>query len=592
LFLITGEAGLALGALLWIYMGDREAAVELPQWGWLIAALLLFTGLAISTWLTYQAFQSSTWLEIMEARFEQLSGCQEVLAWLSGVFFMAVLLSTAALAPLSLDPTPEMIVQFQATLLPFLPLFVWLGLAAGQLMAVILVLFPPARRSVAKALLLGGLLFLFVILYWQGAVQQLVKVNDDPELIDQGAYMNFTRRLFESGYTDLGGFNRMPAFPFIQSLLYQPGMGDEELFLQGKYLNLLLSLILLAGFGWFFFHHFRTLLALNLLLILAFLIFIFKAGFYQAELLFYFLNFFLFWCLWRLLQEPSWKLAGLAGLLAGMAHLTKASILPGLVLFLIFCLFQGMWVALRHLRSAEQQPSGQPIRMYFLVAPLVVLIFLASVFPYIQTAKRITGHYFYNVNSTFYLWYDSWEDAKLGTRAHGDREGWPDMPAEDIPSMSKYLKDNNLQKIRNRFVNGLSVVLDQMMHSYGYFKYILTFTGLFFIMLIISWRRVLVWSTANLFLLLFLLTYFIGYLLLYSWYAPIASGNRLILAQVIPLIILLSYGIQGLLGDAKFHFKGKSINLLTSINLVIFLVLIVDILDVLTRRITEHYGGF
>jgi hypothetical protein len=163
--------------------------------------------------------------------------------------------------------------------------------------------------------------------------------------------MNFTRSLFESGYSDLGGFNRMPAFPFVQSLLYSPGMGDDELFLQGKYLNLLLSLFLLAGFAWFFFEHFHPLLALNLLLILAFVIFIFKAGFYQAELLFYFLNFFLFWGLWRLLQEPSWKLAVLAGLLAGAAHLTKASILPGLVLFVIFGLAQAGWNALRRTGS-------------------------------------------------------------------------------------------------------------------------------------------------------------------------------------------------------------------------------------------------
>ena len=33
------------------------------------------------------------------------------------------------------------------------------------------------------------------------------------------------------------------------------------------------------------------------------------------------------------------------------------------------------------------------------------------------------GQYFYNVNSTFYIWYDEWGDAIKGARAHGDRVG-------------------------------------------------------------------------------------------------------------------------------------------------------------------------
>jgi hypothetical protein len=106
--------------------------------------------------------------------------------------FLSGLLSIAALVPLAPEPSPDLILRFQAALLPFLPLFIWLGLAVAQLLAAILILFPPARRPLAQALLLGGLFTLLVILYWQGAVQQLVEVNDDQELNDQSAYMNFT----------------------------------------------------------------------------------------------------------------------------------------------------------------------------------------------------------------------------------------------------------------------------------------------------------------------------------------------------------------------------------------------------------------
>ena len=67
---------------------------------------------------------------------------------------------------------------------------------------------------------------------------------------------------------------------------------------------------------------------------------------------------------------------------------------------------------------------------------LIVFTFLAVEYPHISNSKRIYGHYFYNVNSTFYIWYDSWDDVMQGTRVHGDRVGWPDMPEDQIPSGS------------------------------------------------------------------------------------------------------------------------------------------------------------
>jgi hypothetical protein len=596
LLLFAVEAGLALGALLWQQTGDQRAAAGTSPWSWLAAALL-FTCLAWTTWLAVQSFQHPARLEDAFEKLEQLSRRPGALAWLSVIFFLALLLGAAALAPPSPHPIPELIARFQAALLAFLPLFAWLCLAAVELIAAILILFPPARLQMAQDLLLGGLISLLLVLYWQGAVQQLVLVNDNLELNDQGAYMNFTRRLFESGYTYLGGFNRMPAYPFYQALFYRPGMGDEELFLQGKYLNLLLSLVMLAGFAWFFFRHFRPLLALNLLLILAFLIFIFKAGFYQAELLFYFLNFFLFWCLWRLLQEPSWGLAGLAGLLAGTAHLTKASILPGLVLFLVFGLLQVGWNALgsRQSRSPDESPQAgsgsQPALSHAAVILLVGVIFLLSVSPYLQYSKRIAGRYFYNVNSTFYLWYDSWQEARQGTRAAGDREGWPDMPADQLPSLSKYLREHTKRRILNRFVFGFQAVMDQVIHSYGYFRYILIIGGLFLAAAIFRWRRAWNWIISNPVLLLFLLAYFGIYFLLYFWYAPISAGNRLILGQLIPFVVMLSLGWQSLLEDAYLKAGGRPVQVLTVLNLAIFLLLMWDIFDVVTRRILVLYGG-
>ncbi len=164
-------------------------------------------------------------------------------------------------------------------------------------------------------------------------MHQLTQVNTNMRKTDQGAYMRYAREMYESNYTVIGNRNRMPIYPFLQSLFYRPGMSNEAFFIRGKYVNLILSLVLLTGLSFIFFHFFHWLHTVNSVLIIAFTVFIFKAAYFQTELLFYFINFCLFLLMWRLLQQPSYLFAILTGFVAGLAHLTKASIIPGLILF-------------------------------------------------------------------------------------------------------------------------------------------------------------------------------------------------------------------------------------------------------------------
>jgi hypothetical protein len=319
------------------------------------------------------------------------------------------------------------------------------------------------------------LVFIFIAVYWNGAVKQLSRVNTNMNSTDQGAYMNYARKLYESDYRYKGGRNRMPVYPFIQSLFYHPAMSDEFFFTQGKYVNLILSLVILAGLTLIFQKFFDKLLTINLMLIFGFTVFMFKAPFFQAEILFYFLNFCLFLLMWLFLERPSWIIAILIGIVAGFAHLTKASILPGFLIFLVTLVIKSIWIYFQKRKTNSPKVTFNYLTSYILVIPLIGMFFLATVFPYILTSKRVYGHYFYNVNSTFYMWYDSWKEAKQGTRAHGDRKGWPDMPPEEIPSMAQYLNEHSAQQILYRFVKGGRDVFDNVANSYGYFKYFIIF---------------------------------------------------------------------------------------------------------------------
>jgi hypothetical protein len=428
-------------------------------------------------------------------------------------------------------------------------------------------------------------------MYWYGAVLQLELVNTDMNSTDQSAYMDYARNLYESNYAYIGGRNRMPVYPFLQSLFYRPDMTEEAFFIRGKFVNLVLSLGLLAGLAFIFRQFFSWFHSLNLLLIVAFTVFIFKAGYFQTELLFYFVNFCLFLLMWRLLQRMSWQLAILTGIVAGLAHLTKASILPGLIIFLVLAVVKWGWTVNRNRRSSDDQIPVKDILKPLLAILLVVVFFLITVYPYIRTSKRVFGHYFYNVNSTFYIWYDSWEEVKQGTRAHGDRVGWPDMAPEELPSMSRYLREHSLRQIINRFIDGAQTVLNNVIHSYGYFKYIVIYMCVLMAAILLSWQQARRAVMSNPFLCLFLALYFGGYLLLYFWYAAINSGNRLILAQFIPLMFTLSYGIVTLLRNSRLTTRRFSVDTLVIFNLGILFIVVMDIYFVLTEQVGTMYGG-
>ena len=84
-----------------------------------------------------------------------------------------------------------------------------------------------------------------------------------------------------------------------------------------------------------------------------------------------------------------------------------------------------------------------------------ILAFFIICSPYlIENYKNYNKHIFYNVNTTFYIWYDSWEEVELGTKKYNDRIGWPNMEKDEVPSLTKYLSEHTGVEIANRFISG------------------------------------------------------------------------------------------------------------------------------------------
>lgn len=374
------------------------------------------------------------------------------------------------------------------------------------------------RRTVALLVLLILTLYGF-----EAHVRQREK-SADATLGDQSAYLGYARHLSESNYTVVEDRNRMPVYPFLLSLIYRPGMTEPEFLVRAQAFTVNLSIVLLLLLFFVFRRFFPPLHSLALLAATAFGVFLYRAERAQVELLFYFVSFCAFVLLLQMFIRPRWWLAVLAGAITGVAHLTKASVLPALVAWAVVFGAQILFSFRR-----------DPWRRLAMLA-LVLGAFLAVVFPYIQTSKRIYGTYFYNVNSTFVMWCDSSSEGYEFLSAHGDKDQWRQLPPEQLPSFRKYWREHSVPQIVRRIVNGSLDLATQNARVIGYYKFMIALLIAGAILLTRQRRRARELLAQNPGAAIFCGLFFAGYFLLYAWYDAIINDSRFVLSIFLPFV--------------------------------------------------------
>ena len=152
---------------------------------------------------------------------------------------------------------------------------------------------------------------------------------------------------------------------------------------------------------------------------------------------------------WRVLERPHLALAALLGLLMGVAYLAKPVILPILACYVLA-------LAASAVRARFSPPSEGGRGGSHLACGAITVVCLAAVIaPYMSNSARQYGSPTYNVNTTYYLWYDTFEESQaVGTGAHYDRVGAADMPEDELPSLGRYLRTHSVSDIWNRLVEG------------------------------------------------------------------------------------------------------------------------------------------
>jgi len=454
--------------------------------------------------------------------------------------------------------------------------------------------FRFVKLSTVK-LIIFFFLLIVALLYMHGAVLHAAYVNRDMDNTDQGVYLNETEEIImrENRNFWMVGRNRMPVFHFLLSLIYDAD--KNKFFFKGKLLNITLSLLYLSILFFIFQKKLSTFSSINLILITAFTVFIFRSPYVQAEITFYFLFFVCFLLLSSLLVKPSPWLSILVGTLAGITHLTKASALP---LLIVFILLSSLKLILKLIGKNRQKFSKTVF--LFISLSLFVLSFLFTTGPYLYQSKKIFGSYFYNVNSTFYLWYDSWEEAKKGTFTYNDMGQYPNIPGELLPSPQKYFREHNFNQIKERLNHGKNEVLSYIFNInhpywkewiYGYGKYFLVILIGLFIGLQARPKKIINFLRESHLGIIFFLAVFIVYAILICWYTSIASGNRFVLTLFLPTIFFLYSGFSKINEDFNLMLCGVKIKFVNLFNSILFLYLCYDIYTVLTFKIFFIKGG-
>ncbi|MFC1711926.1 hypothetical protein ACFLZ1_05110 [Patescibacteria group bacterium] len=285
------------------------------------------------------------------------------------------------------------------------------------------------------------------------------------------------------------------------------------------------------------------------------------------------------------------------GVISALTFLTKASLPPLLILFFFLYILKTT--------KFYFKKRTDKLKLYLLSIILFFVSFSLIIIPYLRESKKIFGSYFYNVNSTFYMWYDSWEDAQKGTYKYSDLSEYPKMPANLIPSPNKYFESHTFSQMYQRLINGYEEIVGLIFGTYrfktykkhvvyGYGKYIFIFLYIFLFSSFAGYKKLEKYFKLYSWEIIFFLGTILSYTMLAFWYVPIIpSGQRFILGLFIPFVFTLHYGSYKLFLGLKLKSKNKLFKLSVNnlVNIVLFLFVYYDIFFNQLAKTTYINGG-
>jgi len=270
------------------------------------------------------------------------------------------------------------------------------------------------------------------------------------------------------------------------------------------------------------------------------------------------------------LGAPGFVLAIAAGVVSGLAYLTKTSALAALPIWVVIFLAQSFFIA-----RANAQFSMRDFARRLAIGGVLVASFLLSVFPYIATNKQRYGEFFYNVNSAHYMWCDSWPEALSYSEELRSPETRKASLAE-LPSAQKYWRTHSLEQATGRLLRGLGSLTKRSAKVVGYYKFVVLLGLTAAVLAVQNWKRFSELLTRRRAAAVFCLTYFGGYILLYAWYGAVVTDSRFVLTLFLPFVFGASIVIRDLARDRNLSVAGRLIPVTTVVATIMIALALVD----------------
>jgi len=402
-----------------------------------------------------------------------------------------------------------------------------------------------------KLLLLIEVLFFAIFTYL--VMNEISPINK----YDENAYLAHAETiLISENYWYLGDRNRMPLFNYFLSIFYNLEASEIENYYNLKYANLGLTSFL----AFLFFIKLESKFKNKFIFLnLSFLILIIPIFALIHQLLvesIFFISFSLLLVYFEQLNDsPNIKNSIKLGIVGTMVYFLKYT---GLTVFLAISLFSIVFGFLN---------KRNYLKNYFIA--FITFFILAS--PYlIENYTKFNKHIFYNVNSEFYIWADSWDEIVEGVRANNDRIGWPTMDESELPSLNKYISEHTISDVYERFLFGFkSIGVDYF--SLNKLGSHISFASIAIILLILYFaRKDKAFSHLKPTYLDIITILTVGFILVSTaFYSYISTGFRYHLPIAIPLFLIIFLKLDKINEISNFNNFNKIFVYLNSINLLI-----------------------
>lgn len=409
----------------------------------------------------------------------------------------------------------------------------------------------------------------FTILYLYGCLKHSTLVNTSPfPESDQDKYIVFIKKVRESNFNYYGDGNRTPLYPFLQAIFYHTNQSDRQFFENAKIINIFLSLLYLGIIYFAIKRYFNKLEALTFITIAAFTLFIFKAPYVQPELTFYTLYFLSFLLFIRNLNNNKVGQSLLLGLLIGLSYLAKATTILGIYIFVLFQIFSSILIFFKKTNFIK-------IVNKTLLATLITLLsFLVLTYPCLHYNKIQYGKYFYNINTSIYIWHDSIAEAIEKTGIRLDSTNIFISKSTSTATLQNYLGRHSLYQILQREIYGFLKIILMLNYSYASstFAFLILYSLLSIYFIALKFKEIKRIMVRYSKYILFCGLFFASHIIAFQWYALIDSGPRFILTLYLPILFCIFKTIKNL-GNSKIIHIFTLIFLVITLKLYIFPIL-------------------